>query len=157
MPNSSGQEKRMIGGLTIENKSPKREDKLVLSDTEWQKRLTPEQYKILRAKGTEAAFCGGHLDNKEKGVYHCIGCDLPLFKSDTKFESGTGWPSFFHPYKRDYVWLKMDFTYGMTRVEVLCSKCDGHLGHVFDDGPQDKTGIRFCINSEVLKFKADKD
>ena len=157
MPNSSGQEKRMIGGLTIENKSPKREDKLVLSDTEWQKRLTPEQYKILRAKGTEAAFCGGHLDNKEKGVYHCIGCDLPLFKSDTKFESGTGWPSFFHPYKRENVWLKMDFTYGMTRVEVLCSKCDGHLGHVFDDGPQDKTGIRFCINSEVLKFKADKD
>ncbi|MCB0825479.1 MAG: peptide-methionine (R)-S-oxide reductase MsrB [Armatimonadetes bacterium] len=147
----------MIGGLTVEDKSPKREDKLVLSDTEWQKRLTPEQYKILRAKGTEAAFCGGYLNNKEEGVYHCVGCDLPLFKSDTKFESGTGWPSFFQPYERKNVWLKMDYSYGMTRVEVLCAKCDGHLGHVFDDGPRDKTGIRFCINSEVLKFKADKD
>lgn len=151
------QEGVKIGGLTVENKSPMREDKVVLSDAEWKKKLTPEQYKILRAKGTEAAFCGGHLDEKRKGVFHCVGCDLPLFKSDTKFESGTGWPSFFQPYDRKNVWLKSDYSYGMSRVEVLCSRCDGHLGHVFTDGPSDKTGLRYCINGDILTFKpADK-
>ncbi len=150
---SDGNKARTIGGLTIEDKSPERKDKLVLSDAEWQKRLTKEQYRILRSKGTEAAFCGGYLNNKEKGTYHCIGCDLPLFKSDTKFESGTGWPSFFQPVNRENVWLKTDLSYGMSRVEVLCAKCDGHLGHVFDDGPEEKTGLRFCINSEILKFR----
>lgn len=147
---------RTIGGLKIEDQSPKRADKVVKSEAEWKKILTPEQYKISRVKGTEAAFCGGYLNNKETGVYHCVACDLPLFKSDTKFESGTGWPSFFQPFSRENVWLKSDFSYGMDRVEVLCSRCDGHLGHVFDDGPKDKTGIRYCINSEILKFKKAK-
>jgi len=149
-------EQRMIGGLKIEEHSPKREDKVVKSEAEWKKILTTEQYKISRVKGTEAAFCGGYLNNKETGVYHCVACDLPLFKSDTKFESGTGWPSFFQPFSRENVWLKSDNSYGMQRVEVLCSRCDGHLGHVFEDGPKDKTGIRFCINSEILKFKKAK-
>ncbi len=148
----SGQQ-RSIGGLKIEDKSPTRPDKLVKTEAEWRKTLTDSQYKILRGKGTEAAFCGGYLANKEKGVYHCIGCDLPLFKSDTKFESGTGWPSFFQPFDRKNVWLKTDLSYGMSRVEVLCSRCDGHLGHVFDDGPREKTGLRFCINSEILMFR----
>lgn len=146
-----------IGGLKIEEKSPERKDKLVLTDAEWKKRLTPEQYRILRTKGTEAAFCGGHLDEKRAGVFHCVGCDLPLFKSDTKFESGTGWPSFFQPYDQKNVWLKSDFKFGMSRVEVLCSRCDGHLGHVFTDGPKDETGLRYCINGDILTFKvADK-
>lgn len=145
--------KQMIAGMVIDEVSPKREDKVVKSEKAWKAQLTDMQYKILRGKGTEAAFCGGYLDNKETGVYHCIGCDLPLFKSDAKFESGTGWPSFFQPFKRENVWLKMDRSYGMTRVEILCSRCDGHLGHVFADGPRDKTGLRFCINSEILKFK----
>lgn len=154
---TSQQGQRKIGGLTIEDKSPTRADKVVKSDADWKKQLTDMQYRILRNKGTEAAFCGGYLNNKEKGVYHCIGCDLPLFKSDTKFESGTGWPSFFQPFDRKNVWLKTDLTYGMDRVEVLCARCDGHLGHVFDDGPSDKSGLRFCINSEILKFKAAKN
>ena len=151
--NSGQTAPRKIGGLTIEDKSPARKDKVVKTDAEWKKLLTDAQYRILRNKGTEAAFCGGHLNNKEQGTYLCVGCGLPLFKSDTKFESGTGWPSFFQPYDRKNVWLKSDFTFGMERVEVLCARCDGHLGHVFDDGPSDKTGLRFCINSEVLSFK----
>ena len=148
---------RTIGGLTIEEKSPKRADKLVLTDAEWKKRLTPEQYRILRSKGTEPAFCGGLLDNKENGTYHCVGCDLPLFKSDSKFNSGTGWPSFFQPVNQKNVWLKTDLSFGMNRVEVLCARCDGHLGHVFDDGPEDKTGLRYCINSEILVWRSAKD
>ncbi|MBX3113327.1 MAG: peptide-methionine (R)-S-oxide reductase MsrB [Fimbriimonadaceae bacterium] len=149
-------QKKTIGGLTIEDQSPKRDDKVIKTEAEWKRILTPEQYKISRGKGTEAAFCGGYLNNKETGVYHCVACDLPLFKSDTKFESGTGWPSFFQPYSRENVWLKTDNSYGMQRVEVLCARCDGHLGHVFDDGPKDKTGIRYCINSEILKFRKAK-
>ncbi|MDI9636812.1 peptide-methionine (R)-S-oxide reductase MsrB [Kamptonema cortianum] len=143
----------MIGGLVVEEKSPVREDKVIKSEEEWKKILTPEQYKISRGKGTEAAFCGGYLNNKEEGVYHCVACDLPLFKSDSKFDSGTGWPSFFQPFNQKNVWLKSDTSYGMFRIEVLCSRCDGHLGHVFDDGPKNKTGLRYCINSEILKFK----
>ncbi len=131
--------------------APKRKDKLVLSDAEWQKRLTKKQYEVLRAKGTEPAFCGLLLDNKEKGTYHCIGCDLPLFTSEAKFTSGTGWPSFFQPATKDAIWVKSDRSHGMVRDEVLCARCDGHLGHVFNDGPK-PTGLRFCMNSEVLKF-----
>lgn len=133
--------------------SPKRDDKLVLSDEEWQKRLSPEQYRILRNKGTEAAFCGVFYDNHKTGVYRCAGCGLPLFASSAKFDSGTGWPSFFQPVNKQNVWLKRDTSYGMVREEVLCSRCDGHLGHVFDDAPQTDTGLRFCINSESLKFE----
>ena len=145
--------KVVIGGLVVEEKSPVREDKVIKSEEEWKKILTPEQYKISRGKGTEAAFCGGYLNNKEEGVYHCVACDLPLFKSDTKFDSGTGWPSFFQPFNQKNVWLKSDTSYGMFRVEVLCSRCDGHLDHVFDDNKKNKTGLRYCINSEILKFK----
>ena len=133
--------------------SPKRADKVVKTEAEWKKKLTPAQYKILRAQGTEAAFCGVFNDNKLQGTYTCVGCDLPVFKSDAKFDSGTGWPSFFQPAAKDSIWERADNAYGMRRVEVLCARCDGHLGHVFDDGPRDKGGKRFCINSEVLKFK----
>ena len=151
--NKPMQQTQSIGGIEVRETSPERKDKVIKTDAEWQKILTPEQYKILRSKGTEAAFCGGYLANKEDGIYRCVGCDLPLFKSDAKFESGTGWPSFFQPYSSENVWLKADNSYGMNRVEVLCARCDGHLGHVFEDGPRDKTGLRYCINSEVLRFE----
>ncbi len=143
-------------GLTVENESPKRPDKVVKTDAEWKKALTPDQYKILRAKATETPFCGGLLHVDKPGTFVCAGCGLPLFTTAAKFESGTGWPSFFQPVKRENVWLRMDKSYGMTRFEVLCARCDGHLGHVFDDGPVDKTGLRYCINSEALKFIPDK-
>lgn len=136
--------------------SPKRKDKVVKTEAEWKKQLTPMQYKILRAQGTEAAFCGVFYDNHKKGTYYCVGCGLPLFKSEAKFDSGTGWPSFFQPYSKENIWTRVDDSYGMHREEVLCARCDGHLGHVFDDGPSDKGGLRFCINSEILTFKEEK-
>lgn len=135
--------------------SPKRKDKVILSDVEWKKRLTPEQYKILRSKGTESAFCGAFFDHKQAGTYYCAGCNLALFKSDAKFDSGTGWPSFFQPAAKDVIWTKPDNSFGMSRTEVLCARCDGHLGHVFEDGPK-PSGLRFCINSESLIFKRAK-
>ena len=125
--------------------------KLVLSDAEWQKRLNKEQYRIGRAKGTEPAFCGGLLNNHEEGIYFCVGCNLPLFSSDSKFNSGTGWPSFFQPIAKENVHEEVDRAYGMVRTEIICNRCDMHLGHVFDDGPR-PTGLRFCLNSEVMKF-----
>lgn len=137
------------------NVSPKRKDKVVRTDDEWRKKLTPEQYRILRRQGTEAAFCGVFYDHKKPGTYLCVGCDLPVFKSDSKFDSGTGWPSFFQPAAKDAVWTRRDVSHGMIRDEVLCARCDGHLGHVFQDGPK-PSGLRFCINSEVLKFVEDK-
>ncbi len=127
----------------------------MLSDEEWKKRLTDEQYKILRAKGTEPAFCGINLKNDHPGTYSCVGCGLELFKTPKKFDSGTGWPSFLEPISKDRVWFKSDKELGMVRTEVLCARCDGHLGHVFDDGPE-PTGLRFCMNGTVLKFVADK-
>jgi len=135
--------------------SPKRSDKLVLTDAEWKKKLTPGQYKILRNDGTEPAFCGVFYDNHKTGVYHCAGCGLELFRSDAKFDSGTGWPSFFQPVNKEAVWLHMDTGFGMVRWEVRCSKCDGHLGHVFDDGPA-PTHLRFCMNSDAMTFTEDK-
>ncbi|MGD9647042.1 MAG: bifunctional methionine sulfoxide reductase B/A protein [Pirellulales bacterium] len=125
--------------------------KLELSDDEWQRRLTREQFEVLRSKGTERPFCGTLLDNKKQGVYTCAGCGLPLFSSDGKFDSGTGWPSFFQPIAAENVAEEHDHSYGMRRVEILCARCDGHLGHVFDDGPR-PTGLRFCLNSESLNF-----
>lgn len=122
-----------------------------LSEVEWKKRLSPEQFRILRTQGTERAFCGNLLDNKKHGVYSCAGCGLPLFSSDSKFNSGTGWPSFFQPIAKGNVTEKRDNSHGMDRVEINCARCDGHLGHVFDDGPR-PTGLRFCLNSESLKF-----
>ena len=121
------------------------------SDAEWQQRLTPEQFRIMRGKGTEHAFCGGLLKNKEAGMYVCAGCDLPLFESGAKFESGTGWPSFFQPVAPENVREIQDLSHGMVRTEIECARCESHLGHVFDDGPR-PTGLRFCLNSESLKF-----
>lgn len=121
------------------------------TDLEWQAQLTPQQFAVARAHGTERPFCGTLLDNKREGVYSCICCGLPLFSSNAKFESGTGWPSFFQPIADENVAIKSDRSYGMTRVEILCARCDCHLGHVFPDGPR-PTGQRHCVNSESLAF-----
>jgi methionine-R-sulfoxide reductase len=125
--------------------------KLELTAAEWQKRLSPEQFRILRSSGTERPFCGTLLDNKKQGVYTCAGCGLPLFSSDAKFNSGTGWPSFFQPIAPGNVLEIPDHSHGMLRVEINCARCDGHLGHVFPDGPP-PTRLRFCLNSESLNF-----
>ena len=129
-------------------------EKLKLSDEEWRARLTPEQYQVLRKHGTERAGSGCYLGTKERGVYVCAGCDNPLFRSGEKFESGTGWPSFTQTISPDAVTEVSDTTYGMVRTEVRCSKCDGHLGHVFPDGPP-PTGLRYCMNSVAMKHVPD--
>jgi len=121
----------------------------------WTEILTDEQYKVLRKKGTELAFSGKLLNNKEKGMYVCAGCGNPLFSSDKKYNSGSGWPSFCEVLSKDSVDLRIDKSYGMKRVEVLCSRCGGHLGHVFEDGPK-PTGKRYCINSLSLEFEKEK-
>ena len=124
---------------------------VVRSDEEWQQRLTPEQYGIMRRKGTEPAFCGGLLKNKEAGMYLCAGCDLPLFESGAKFESGTGWPSFTTPFAEGHLEYIRDTSFGMVRTEIVCARCGAHQGHVFPDGPP-PTGERYCINSVSLEF-----
>jgi peptide-methionine (R)-S-oxide reductase len=121
------------------------------TDAEWRKELTPEQYQVMRQKGTERAFAGAYVDNHEKGTYRCAACGEPLFDADTKFDSGSGWPSFFKPLSADAVETEEDRTHGMRRTEVMCKKCGAHLGHVFDDGPK-PTGQRYCINSISLDF-----
>ncbi|MGE0816138.1 MAG: peptide-methionine (R)-S-oxide reductase MsrB [Vicinamibacterales bacterium] len=121
------------------------------SDAEWRAQLTDEQYQVARRHGTERPFCGTLLDNKAQGVYACVCCGLPLFASTAKFDSGTGWPSFFQPIADENVATEVDRSYGMTRVEILCARCDCHLGHVFPDGPR-PTGQRHCVNSESLVF-----
>ena len=125
--------------------------RVVKTDAQWEAQLTPQQYRIARDRGTEAPFCGTLLDNHQDGVYACICCGLPLFQSDSKFHSGTGWPSFFQPIANENVINHEDRSYGMSRTEILCARCDGHLGHVFPDGPA-PTRLRFCVNSDSLTF-----
>jgi len=127
-------------------------EKMRKTEEEWQKELTPEQYRILRQKGTEPAFSGALYQNDEDGTYRCAACGAVLFQSETKFESGSGWPSFFNPAESDAVETHEDNSYGMRRTEVTCARCGGHLGHVFPDGPR-PTGLRYCINSASLKFE----
>ena len=127
-------------------------EKIQKSEEEWKKTLTPEQYHVLREKGTERPFTGEYADTHDDGMYRCAGCGNPLFSSDTKYESGSGWPSFYEPVTKNAVETETDRKFGMTRNEVLCAKCGGHLGHVFPDGPQ-PTGLRYCMNSAALKLE----
>ncbi len=130
-------------------------DKMNLTEAEWRARLTPEQYHVLREAGTERAFTGKYEKNKLTGQYHCAGCGSPLFTSDTKYDSGSGWPSFTAPVDPEAVAEERDVSYGMVRTEVRCARCDGHLGHVFPDGPRPE-GLRYCMNSASLDFTPEE-
>lgn len=127
-------------------------DRLTLSEEEWRARLTPEQFRVTRQHGTERAFSGPWLDEKRTGMFHCVACDLPLFTSDTKYESGSGWPSFFQPASKEAITEHQDDSFGMRRIEIRCGRCDSHIGHVFPDGPR-PSGLRYCTNGVALDFK----
>lgn len=128
-------------------------EKIIKTDLEWREQLTPMQYAVTRQAATERPFTGEYVYNKAEGTYNCVGCGQPLFSSDTKYESGSGWPSFWDVINKGNIELKRDISHGMERVEILCSRCGSHLGHLFDDGPQEKTGQRYCINSASLNFQ----
>ena len=130
-------------------------DKLILTDAEWREKLTPEQYRILREHGTERAFTGKYEKNKAEGEYVCAACGQPLFESEDKYDSRSGWPSFTRPAEPNAVEEHTDMSHGMARTEVVCSRCEGHLGHVFPDGPREQGGLRYCINSASLDFKPE--
>ncbi len=130
-------------------------DKITKTEQEWQEQLTPDQYRVTREAGTEPAFTGKYWKTKDKGTYHCVCCGAPLFSSDTKFDSGTGWPSFYQPVENGAVEEETDRSYGMVRTEARCARCNAHLGHVFPDGPK-PTGLRYCMNSASLDLKPEK-
>lgn len=138
----------------MKNKS-ERNYKISLNDEEWKQKLDAESYHILREKGTERPFTGQYYLNKETGIYECRGCGNEIFRSEDKYDSGCGWPSFVKPISEDAVVVQMDYSHGMTREEILCSACGGHLGHRFPDGPRQRGGIRYCINSVSMDFKKD--
>jgi peptide-methionine (R)-S-oxide reductase len=152
VPPDEGEESKYVVLYSVEDGRLILSDKVIRSEGEWKEILPPERFRILRKKGTERPFTGVLLNNHEDGTYRCAGCNADLFTSDTKFESGTGWPSFYAPVAKQNIAVEVDHSYGVRRIEILCRRCGGHLGHVFNDGPR-PTGLRFCVNSASLVFE----